>query len=77
MVLPASAMDVPTMAIATPTIRMWPSTFCQAMRRRLSGAATRMSMLPRRLSPAKVAESARIDHRPVTSGRKPPYLYWM
>ena len=29
------------------------------------------------LSPARVADSARIDHRPVTSGRKPPYLYWM
>ena len=31
--------------------------------------------LPRCLSPARVADSA-IDHRPVTSGRKPPYLYW-
>ncbi len=74
--LPAIAVAVPMIVMASATIRTWPSTFSQATRRRLIGAASRMSRLPRRVSAASVPERARIDQRPITSGRKPPYLYW-
>ena len=63
-------------SIAIVSIRTWPAIFSSAIRRRLIGAAATMSRLPRTDSAASVPESARIDHRPMTSGKKPPYLYW-
>ena len=75
--LPASAVAAPINVMATVSITTWARTFSHATRRRLIGSARRKSRLPRRLSPASVAERARIDHSPVTRGRKPPYLYWM
>jgi hypothetical protein len=71
------------MAIATnttpttrPRARRWPDSFSIATRRRDVPVASTNSRLPRCASPARVPDSARIDHRLSTSGKKTPYLYW-
>ena len=75
--VPAAAVATNTNTIASVSITTWPATFSIAIRRRVTGEAARISMLPRRNSMASVADRARIDHSAVTRGKNPPYLYWM
>jgi hypothetical protein len=63
-----SDMNTNSAAIAIPT--RWPDSFSSARRRRDIGAAATNSRLPRRASAARVPESARIDQRLATTGKK-------
>ena len=60
--------------MASASIVTWAATFSSAIRRLPNGAAATMSRLPRRASPASVAESAKIDHRAVPMAKIAPYL---
>ncbi len=74
--LPANAIEMKATRIASPSMRTWPDSFSSATRRRDRPVAATNSRLPRCASPASVPDSATIDQRLTTSGKKTPYLYW-
>ena len=58
---------IATKAIASHSIVRWAATFSRAIRRLPKGPAATKSRLPRRVSPASVPDSARIDQSAVPS----------
>jgi hypothetical protein len=64
------------MAAATTVSRAtWAATFSAAMRRRPRGEAATRSRLPRRASPARVPDRARIDQKAAISSSTGPYFH--
>ena len=64
-------------AIASPSIVRWAASFSSAIRRLPNGAAATKSRLPRRASPARVEDRARIDHSAVPRAKMAPYFQVM
>ncbi len=60
--------------IESATAVTWAASFSSAIRRLPNGAAATKSRLPRRASPARVEERARIDQRPARNAKNGPYL---
>ena len=61
-------------AMARPSIVRWAASFSSAIRRLPNGVVAMKSRLPRRASPARVPERAKIDHNAVPSAKIAPYL---
>ena len=59
-------------AMAMPTAAACPATFSSAIDRLGRGVATAKSRLPRRASPARTDDRARMDHRPASRAKYAP-----
>ncbi len=64
-------------AMASQSIVRWAASFSSAIRRLPNGAAATKSRLPRRASPARVEERARIDQSAVPRAKTAPYFQLM
>ena len=70
--MPVAHVTIATAAMAIPTAATCAATFCSAIERLEWGVATANSRLPRRASPARVEDSARMDQSPAKSAKYGP-----